>query len=164
MGTKWRGVILLIFLFFCDLPKEAYGFQHILCKEGMSSLIFAKAKMAPTQGKNFAYLEILSFFSWFKCFATQMCNFSDVILGEIIVAVNAQIVLVFYFLSDTIKTKNVFKNRDKNISEIKSSLNMCLRMLLHLAWLLNASRLANSKLILTVEKKGPIWLFIQAMY
>lgn len=109
-------------ILFCDTLKQAYGFSAYSVQEGMFSLIFTKAKSTPPHTHTHQEKSCLAWsycLSWeFKCLATILCIFSHVIFGEIIVAVDTQIVLSL-LLSDTIKTKN---NRVKDIREIKSEI------------------------------------------
>lgn len=93
---------------FCDASKQAYGFTAYSVQEGMFCPIFAKAKVPPfKKKKRCLHWNYCLSFGGFICLATLLCTFSRVVFGEMIVAVDAQIVLS-WLLSDTIKTKNIF--------------------------------------------------------
>ena len=51
----------------CDSSKQAYGFAAYNAQDGKSSLVFAKAKVAPMKSKSLPTLELLSVFLAIKC-------------------------------------------------------------------------------------------------
>lgn len=65
-------------------------------QEGISLLIFAKAKVPYPKEKCYLHSNYCLFLE-FKCLTTLLCTFSHVIFGEIIVAMDAQI--LFWLLS-----------------------------------------------------------------
>ena len=96
---------------FCDSSKQAYGFAAYNVQDGKSSLIFAKAKVAPMKSKSLPTLELLSVFLAVKCLPTLLDAYSQGMIHNVTISVDAQVVLA-WLLSEEIKTKNQFaKNR-----------------------------------------------------
>ena len=107
---------------FCDSSKQAYGFAAYNVQEGKSSLIFSKAKVAPMKPKSLPTLELLSVFLAIKCLPTLLNTYSQGMIHNITLSVDAQVVLA-WLLSEDIKTKNQFvKNRLKDIHQLIKNL------------------------------------------
>ena len=103
---------------FCDSYKQAYGFAAYNVQDGKSSLIFAKAKVAPMMSKSLPTLELLSVFLAVKCLPTLLDAYSQGMIHNVTISVDAQVVLA-WLLSEEIKTKNQFaKNRLKDIHQL----------------------------------------------
>lgn len=107
---------------FCDASKKAYGFVAYFVQNGNSTLVFAKAKVAPLKSKTLPTLELLAVFLAVKCLGNILEMFSNISIKNTFVAVDAQIVLS-WLLSEDAKTKNQFvRNRLKDISKIAKEL------------------------------------------
>lgn len=99
---------------FCDASKKVYGFVAYFVQNGNSTLVFAKAKVAPLKSKTLPTLELLAVF--------LAVMFSNISIKNTFVAVDAQVVLS-WLLSEDAKTKNQFvRNRLKDISKIAKEL------------------------------------------
>ena len=88
---------------FCDLSKQAYGFAAYNVQDGKSSLVFANAKVAPVKSKSLPTLELLSVFLAIKCLPTLLDAYSQGMIHNITISVDAQVVLA-WLLSEEIKT------------------------------------------------------------
>ena len=87
-------------------------------QDGKSLLAFAKAKRAPMKPKSLPMLELLVVFLAIKCLLPLLKAYSRIRTGDIVISVNAQVVLSWQ-LSDSIKTKNQFvKNRLEGIYQM----------------------------------------------
>ena len=96
----------------------AYTWQNACAK-----LIFAKSKVAPQVKRTLPILELLSVFLSVKCIPNMLRALPDSCISDIVVAVNAQLVLS-WLLTNDIKTKDVFiNNRLKNIHKEIAKLN-----------------------------------------
>ena len=105
------------FYIFCDTSKGAYGFAAYSAQDGESHLAFAKAKAAPKKPKSLPTLELLAVFLAIKCLLPLLKVYSRIRVGDIVISVDAQVVLS-WLLSD-IKTKNqVVKDRLKDIHQM----------------------------------------------
>lgn len=100
---------------FCDASKGAYGFAVYGVQNGKSHLIFSKAKVAPMKPESLPTLELLAVFLDIKCLLPLLKAYSRIKIGDVVISVDAQVVLS-WLLSDNIKTKNEFvRNRLKDI-------------------------------------------------
>ena len=103
---------------FCDASKQAYGFCAYNVQNGKSTLVFAKAKVAPMKAKSLPTLELLSAFLSVKCLPTLLKVYSPGNVPNVTIAVDAQVVLS-WLLSGEVKSKNQFaKNRLKDIHQM----------------------------------------------
>ena len=116
---------------FCDAAKKAYGFSAYSVQDNNTHLVFAKAKVSPMKSKSLPTLELLSVYLAVLSLPSLLESYAKVKFNNIIIAVDAQIVLS-WLLSNVVKSKNQFaKNRLKDIhnmvSEIseKFSVNVC---------------------------------------
>ena len=92
-----------------------YGVQ-----DGISQIIFAKTKVAPVKSKSLSTLKLLAVFIAFKALHFVVSGYSDAIITDIYIFVDAQIVL-FWLLKDNIKIKNIVAgNRVNDINDIKN--------------------------------------------
>ena len=108
---------------FCDASKEAYGFVAYNVQDSKSCIAFAKAKVAPKKSKSLPTLELLSAFLGIKCLDNILNAYSNSQITQIVIAVDAQIVLS-WLLSDEVKTKNMFvRNRLKDIKVMLKELS-----------------------------------------
>ena len=78
---------------FCDSSKQAYGFAAYNVQDGKSSLVFAKAKVVPIKSKSLPTLELLSVFLAIKCLPTLLNAYSQRMIHNITISVDAQVVL-----------------------------------------------------------------------
>ena len=107
---------------FCDASKKVYGFTAYSVQAGKSNLIYAKAKVAPMKPKSLPTLELLSVYLCTICLSSLLESYCNVKFSNIVIAVDAQVVLS-WLLSDEIKSKNQFvKNRLKDIQRILTEL------------------------------------------
>ena len=83
-------------------------------QNGESLLVFAKAKVAHMKAKSLPTLELLAI----KCLLPLLKAYSRIRIEDILISVDAQVVLL-WLLSDNIKTKNQFvKYRLKDIHQM----------------------------------------------
>ena len=86
--------------------------------DGGSHLAFAKAKVAPMKPKSLPTLELLAMFLAIKCLLPLLKAYFQIRIGDIVISVDAQVVLSRLLL-DNIKTKNQFvKKRLKDIHQM----------------------------------------------
>ena len=103
---------------FCDASKGANSFAPYSVQDGESYLTFAKAEVAPMKPRSLPTLELLAVFLVIKCLLPLLKVYSRIRIGDIVISVDAQVVLS-WLLSDNIKTKNQFvKNRLKDIHQM----------------------------------------------
>ena len=103
---------------FSDASKDnAYGFVAYLRQNGVCNNIFSKGKVVPVARKSLPSLELLGVYLAIKCLKTLLNVYSNITIKEIIMAVDAQVVLSWLMTDPCrIKTKNQFaKNRLKDI-------------------------------------------------
>ena len=119
---------------FSDASKDnAYGFVAYCRQNGVCNNIFSKGKVVPLARKYLPSLELLGVYLAIKCLKTLLNVYSNITFKEIIMAVDAQVVLSWLMTDPCrIKTKNQFaKNRLKDIkvmvSEIKDKHNLDIR-------------------------------------
>ena len=106
------------FHIFCDTAKGAYCFVAYSVQDGEFHLVFAKAKVAPMKPKSLPTLELLAVFLVSNCLLSLRKVSSRIWIGDIVISVDAQVVLS-WLLSDDIKTKNQFvKNKLKDIHQM----------------------------------------------
>ena len=55
---------------FCDASREAYGFSAVVMQKQLSSLVFAKAKVAPMKDRTLPVLELMAVYLAIKCLPT----------------------------------------------------------------------------------------------
>ena len=109
--------------FFCDASKAAYGFAVYVVQCSRSTLLFSKAKVAPTVAKSLPTLELLSVYLAQKCLKNVCGVFCRLDIKNLYVAVDAQIVLAG-LLSTKANRKNIFvTNRLKDIGLLKKERN-----------------------------------------
>ena len=107
---------------FCDALPQAYGFVIYGVQDGISQIIFAKTKGAPVKSKSLPTLELLAVFIAFKALHFVVRCYSDAVITDIYIFVDAQVVLS-WLLKDNIKIKNIFaRNRVKDINDIKNQI------------------------------------------
>ena len=96
---------------FCDASQKAYGFAAYIVQKSSSCLVFSKeTRILPT-------LELLSVYLAFRCLPNLLKSYSHIDISDVLIAVDAQIVLSLV-LSDTLTRKNQFvKNRLRNIRQ-----------------------------------------------
>ena len=116
---------------FSDASKDnAYGFVAYCRQNGVCNNIFSKGKVVPLARKSLPSLELLGVYLAIKCLKTLLNVYSNIKFEEIIMAVDAQVVLSWLMTDPCkIKTKNQFaKNRLKDIkvmiAEIKDKHNL----------------------------------------
>ena len=116
---------------FSDASKDnAYGFVAYCRQNGVCNNIFSKGKVVPVARKSLPSLELLGVYLAIKCLKTLLNVYSNITFEEIIMAVDAQVVLSWLMTDPCrIKTKNQFaKNRLKDIKvmvkEIKDKYNL----------------------------------------
>ena len=106
------------FYIFCDASKGAYDFAAFSMQDAESHLTFAKAKVALMKPKSLPKFDLLAVFLAIKCLLSLLKAYSRIRIGDIVISVDAQVVLS-WLLSDNIKTKNQFvKNRLKDIRQM----------------------------------------------
>ena len=114
--SEYVGVDLLIF---SDASKKAYGFSVYAVGRGSSSLIFAKAKVAPLKTKTLPTLELLAVFLAIKCLSNILKTYQKMTFRNLYLAVDAQIVLS-WLLSKQTNNKSIFvKHRLKDITQME---------------------------------------------
>ena len=107
---------------FCDASKEAYGFAAYIVQDRHSSLMFAKAKIAPMNDKTLPVLELMAVYLALKCLPTILDNCEGFVPTNLVVATDAQVVLS-WLLSQTMNSKNIFaRNRLKDILQMNLGL------------------------------------------
>ena len=110
------------FCAFCDTSPQAYKFVIYGVQDGISQIIFAKVKVAPVKSKSLPTLELLTVFIHFKALHFVVRGYSDSVITDIYIFVDAQVMLS-WLLKDNIKIKNIFTgNRVKEINDIKSQI------------------------------------------
>lgn len=110
-------------IIFCDSSKEVYGFScYSRCIENdriETNLIFSKCKSAPTKTKSLPTLELMSVFLAMKCLPTILSSLCEKTVSNVLISVDAQVVLS-WILSNNVKSKNVFaNNRVKDIAQFR---------------------------------------------
>ena len=106
------------FYILCDASSGDFGFAAYSVQDGESHLAFAKAEVAPKKPKSLPTLELLAVFLAIKCLLPLLKIYSRIRVGDIVILVDAQVVLS-WLLTDNIKTKNQFvKNRLKEIHQM----------------------------------------------
>ena len=107
---------------FCDASKKCYGFvAYIVNKE--ANFIFAKAKVAPIQGRSLPSLELLSAHLAMNCIQTMLKGYKSYIIKDAFIFLDSQIALS-WIVSSQVKVKSIFvRNRIKDISNKKSSIS-----------------------------------------
>lgn len=107
---------------FCDASKDAYGMAVYIVQGGRSSLLFAKAKVAPMKDKTLPVLELMAVFLAFKCLPSILDNCEGFIPTNLCVATDAQVVLS-WLLSQTMASNNIFaRNRLRDVLMMKTEL------------------------------------------
>ena len=102
---------------FCDASQKAYGFVAYIVQKSSSSLVFSKAKMASLVTRTLPTLELLSVYLAFRCQPNLLKTYSLIDISDVLIAVDAQIVLS-WVLSDALTMKNHFvKNRLRDIRQ-----------------------------------------------
>ena len=109
----------------CDSSKTSYGFacyaSSFIDGRKENNLIFSKVKVAPSTGKTLPTLELMAAHLALKCLPSIITAINKNIV-DLIIAVDAQIVLT-WILSNHVKVKNVCaRNRVKDISEMRKQL------------------------------------------
>jgi hypothetical protein len=104
---------------FADASKQFYGFNAYVVSEGetapRSKLAFAKVKNAPSKSKSLPTLELMAVLLCLKCLDTLLTALSGVKIQNVIIGVDAQIVLS-WVTSGKVKTKNLFaRNRVSDV-------------------------------------------------
>ena len=119
IGKLGSGKLII----FCDSSKDCYGFCCYLVSEidGIkSNLVFAKSKVAPGKSPSLPTLELLSVHLASKCLISILDSFVNI--EEIVIAMDAQIVLS-WILTENVKAKNILaKNKVKDISLIRQNI------------------------------------------
>ena len=98
---------------FCDASKRAYSFAaySIQSNRPSANLLFSKSKVAPIKEKSLPTLELLSVYLAIKCLPFILDSYPKAVFRDIIVAVDAQVVLS-WLLTGEIQSQNQFaKNR-----------------------------------------------------
>ena len=102
-------------IIFCDASQLAFGLAAYIWQNGYAKLIFAKDKVTPLVKRTLPTLELLSVFLSVKFIPNMLRTLSDSCNSDIVVTVDAHVVLS-WMLTNDIKTKNVFiKNKLKDI-------------------------------------------------
>ena len=92
-----------------------YGVQ-----DEISQIIFAKTKVAPVKSKSLPILELLAVFIAFKALHFVVRGYSEAVITDIYIFVDAQVALS-WLLKDNKIIKNIFEgNKVKNINDIKN--------------------------------------------
>ena len=105
---------------FCDASSQAYGFVIYVVQDGISQINFAKTKVALVKSKSLPTL--LAVFIAFKALHFIVRDYSDAVITDIYIFVDAQVVLP-WLLKDNIKIKYIFTgNRVKDINDIKNQI------------------------------------------
>ena len=108
---------------FCDAAKKAYGFSAYSVQDNNTHLVFAKAKVSPMKSKSLPTLELLSVYLAVLSLPSLLESYAKVKFNNVIIAVDAQIVLS-WLLSNVVKSKNQFvKNRLKDIHNMVSEIS-----------------------------------------
>jgi len=107
---------------FCDSSKSMYGFVcYAVNGQGDSHLLFAKSKVSPAKAKSLPTLELMAVYLAFKCLPCIL-NSVKASVRDVVVCVDAQVVLS-WVLSGNVKSKNICaKNRVKDISKFRSEI------------------------------------------
>ena len=104
--------------FFCNASKATYGFSIYTVQDGTSSLVFAKANMAPLPGKSLPTLELLSLFLAMKCFPFLKKSQGDIPIKDVYMITDAQVVMS-WILAEFVHTKNIFvQNQLQDITQV----------------------------------------------
>ena len=107
---------------FCVTSPQAYGFVIYGVQDGISQIIFADTKAALVKSKLLPTLEFLAVFITFKVLYFAVRGYSNAVITDIYIFVDAQVVLS-WLLKDNIKIKNIFAgNRVKVINGIKNQI------------------------------------------
>ena len=107
---------------FCDASPQAYGFVIYGVQDGISQIIFAKTKVAPVKSKSLLTLELLAVFVAFKTLHFLVRGYSNAVITDIHIFVDAQLVLS-WLLKNNIKIKDIIAgNRVKDINDIKNQI------------------------------------------
>ena len=112
---------------FCDSSSEAYGFTaYAVDQDDHSSLIYAKAKLAPLRKKNehsIPTLELLGVVLAFKCLPTLIESYKNMQFQFVNISVDAQVVLS-WLITKAPKVKVKFiKNRVLEADSLKKEIS-----------------------------------------
>ena len=103
---------------FSDASKDnAYGFVAYLRQNGVCNNIFSKGKVVPVARKSLPSLELLGVYLAIKCLKTLLNVYSNITIKEIIMAVDAQVVLS-WLMTDPCRIKTKINNLLKIGSKI----------------------------------------------
>ena len=78
---------------FCNASPQAYGFVIYGVQDGINQIIFAKTKVTPVKSKSLQTLELLAVFIAFKALNVVVRSYSDAVITDIYIFVDAQVVL-----------------------------------------------------------------------
>ena len=92
-------------------------------QDGISQIIFAKTKVTPVKSKSFPTLELLAVFIAFKALHFVVRGYSDAVITDVYIFVNAQVVLS-WLLKDNIKIKNIFIGNSQGQIEENSDIRI----------------------------------------
>ena len=107
---------------FTDASKLGYGFAVYNVVDGCSNLLYAKSRVVPVKEKTLPTLELLGIQHALKSLPIVLDSFANVKFMDVTIAVDSQVVLL-WFLADSISTKSVFThNRVKDIALFKKLL------------------------------------------
>ena len=104
---------------FCDASLYVYGFVVYALLVGKSPILFTKCKVEPLKPKSIPKMELLAVFIAVKSLSTTLKSYSNAMIKNICIMVDAQVVLS-WLLCKTSKIKNLMgRNRLKYIQHMK---------------------------------------------
>lgn len=114
---------------FCDSSKDAFGFVTYGCTDqNESSMLYAKAKVAPVNNRgsySIPTLEFLSVILALKCLATVLNAYNNIHFKFVNICVDSQVVLNWMLTKETKLKSKYVKNRIRDflslIDEVKNT-------------------------------------------